>query len=374
MNTHWIDIARRYVPRQIRYAVQNFISFDEQKQQWRKAQNPDSNIRQHSGDPAYSGPKICILENYAQYHVYYIKACLELGIPFCVIDLMQDDWLVQVTESGCEIFLAWPDATQRPRAKIYKDRADLIENQLGFPVVPDSMERWLYEDKFRQRDWMQANKIPHTKSWIFTSRETAFEFSKNCQLPIVFKTSFGAAASGVKIIKTKPQLRKIIKKSFGKGHFANGHDHRDREWGSIFLQEHLPIEKEWRMVRIGQSYFGHPKGKLGEFHSGSGQALWDPPSDELLELLHQITEVGGFRSMDVDIFETLNGEFLVNELQCVFGASTSIDQMKVDGRSGRMVRQKDASWVFEAGDFAKNACANERIRTIIQVSESKSNR
>jgi hypothetical protein len=70
--------------------------------------------------------------------------------------------------------------------------------------------------------------------------------------------------------------------------------------------------------------------------------------------------------MNVDVFETESGEFLINELQTVFGASFSVDQLRVDGEPGRFVHDAAGNWVFEAGDFAKNMCANERVRDALE--------
>jgi hypothetical protein len=120
------------------------------------------------------------------------------------------------------------------------------------------------------------------------------------------------------------------------------------------------------MVRIGDSFFGHPKGRVGDFHSGSGNVLWDVPSSKHLDLLFDLTEHGGFHSMNVDLFEAPDGRLLVNELQAVFGASYSVDQLRVDGEAGRFVRE-EGQWVFERGDFARNACANERVRFALKL-------
>ena len=127
------------------------------------------------------------------------------------------------------------------------------------------------------------------------------------------------------------------------------------------MQKHVPIAAEWRMVRIGDSFFGHAKGTHGEFHSGSGKVDWSRPPNELLDLLEEVTERGKFRSMNVDIFETTEGDYLVNELQAVFGADFSKDQAQVDGRAGRFIRSATGEWKFEEGDFARNMCANLRL-------------
>ncbi|NBB78319.1 MAG: hypothetical protein GVY36_02575 [Verrucomicrobia bacterium] len=242
-----------------------------------------------------------------------------------------------------------------------------MEQELGLKLYPDSSECWVYENKIRMRDWLQVSGFPHPRTWVFSRREHAEAFAADCELPVVFKTGFGAAATGVKVVRSRRQLRRIIRRSFGRGHVPAGHDMRDREWDRILLQEFIPDAIEWRMVRIGDSYFGHPKGRLGDFHSGSGRVDWAVPEPRHLELLHRVTQHGGFRSMAVDIFETIDGQLLINELQTVFGASTSIDQMRVEGRAGRMLRTQDGDWRFQEGDFARNACANARVLDLLSA-------
>lgn len=53
--------------------------------------------------------------------------------------------------------------------------------------------------------------------------------------------------------------------------------------------------------------------------------------------------------MDVDIFETVEGEFLVNELQASFG-SYADSQMYVNGVPGRF-KWENGKFVFEQGVF-----------------------
>jgi len=302
-----------------------------------------------------------IVRNSAQYHTHFVQACLDMGHPFRVLDLYGADWLDQVTQSGCDVLLVWPDAVLSSWNRSIKDRILVLEEVLGYPSVPSSREIWMYEDKARLAAWLAAHGIPHPRTWVFLDRDKADSFAKDCALPIVFKTNFGASASGVRILRSRHFVRRVIRRAFGRGIVPDGFDYRDRQVGSVLFQEYLPNVREWRMVRIGDSYFGHPKGRVGDFHSGSGAVEWEVPDGRHLDLLHQVTERGGFRSMNVDIFETEDGRLLVNELQAVFGAGYAVHQLRVDGAPGRFLRE-GSRWVFEAGDFARNACANERIR------------
>ena len=62
--------------------------------------------------------------------------------------------------------------------------------------------------------------------------------------------------------------------------------------------------------------------------------------------------------MDVDIFETKNHEYFINELQASFG-SYADSQMYIDGKPGRY-RYVDGNFVFEEGLF--NTFGSNRLK------------
>ena len=361
----WVDLARRWIPRPVRFALQRFVALTEVKRRYNLRRNPLADILESDVNTSGSPISFGIAANHMQAHKRFVSACLELGVPFTVIDLYRSDWWDQFRKAGCEALLVWPDASSPNTARLLKDRLDLLETRHGVTIMPGAHERWMYEDKLRLADWLAINDVPHPRTWVFSGRAEAEEFARNCPLPIVTKTAFGAQATGVRILRSRAGVRATVARAFGRGLVADGHDHRDRQRGSVLFQECLDVTREWRLVRIGDAYFGHPKGRAGAFHSGSGKVEWDVPEPRHLDFLHAVTELGGFRSMDVDVFETVDGRLLVNELQAVFGASTSVDQMRVDGVAGRMVRG-DEGWRFEPGDFARNACANARVLDVLE--------
>jgi hypothetical protein len=356
----WVDLVRRWVPRPARFALQRFVPASSLKLRYFARRNPLASVISSDVSRLDEAIRVGIFRNRAQFHTDYVAACQEIGVPFRVIDLYAEDWLQRTRDAGCDLFLAWPDATATPAAKVIKDRLDLLECHEGLNIVPCAAERWMYEDKIRLADWLACHGIPHPRTWVFFDRAEAEAFAADCELPIVTKTAFGAASTGVRILRTRRQVRSTVSRAFGRGVLANGADLRDRQWGSVLFQAYVDLEHEWRLVRIGDAYFGHPKGRRGDFHSGSGRVAWNMPEERHLDLLHAVTEAGGFRSMAVDVFEGTSGGLLVNELQTVFGAGTSVDQMRQANQPGRMVR-RDGGWRFEAGDFARNACANARV-------------
>jgi len=70
--------------------------------------------------------------------------------------------------------------------------------------------------------------------------------------------------------------------------------------------------------------------------------------------------------LNVDIFETEDGRFLVNELQAIFGQAGSREICRVDGDSGRMIwNQTKNTWEFEKGEFCQNYMCNLRVKSLI---------
>ena len=88
-----------------------------------------------------------------------------------------------------------------------------------------------------------------------------------------------------------------------------------------------------------------------------------------MDFVKEITDHHNFRSQAVDIFETADGQYLVNEMQCTFGQSDPY-QMVIDGEPGRYVYQS-GKWIFEAGDFCQFECFLLRLDDFITQLEYK---
>jgi hypothetical protein len=283
-----------------------------------------------------------IIENSRFYHRFHVMACRELGVSYQLLDISRSDWLRQVNQTKCDAYLAWPSAVTETGKQIVEDRLRIMEEQLGKLICPGVREIWLYENKRRPRDWLAANGIPHPETWVFCQPEDALEFVRKAEFPLVFKTNCGAASSGVHI-RRRRQAAAIVRRAFGRG-IAPRRSPHDRQRGSVMLQEYLPEVKEWRMIRVGDSFFGYLKGRIGDYHSGTHVKHWKQPSIALLDLLRRITEAGRFTSMNADIFETREGRLLVNELHTVFGQSTP-EQARLNGSAGRyLFDEKAGGW------------------------------
>lgn len=300
------------------------------------------------------------------YHKSYIAACREMGLSYKLLDLFSNDWMRIVEESGCDAFLVWPSVNTTVWKEMFDDRLRIMEQQLGKIVYPTCNETWLYENKRRTHEWLAANHIPQPKTWVFYELEEARAFATDVPLPVVFKTSLGGSSRGVRILRRRHDVVRVVEEAFFRGIVPDRFYALDRQWGSAYFQEYLPDVHEWRMIRIGSSYFGYRKGRVADFHSGTQIKEWVEPPREYLDMVRRITDRGRFTSMNVDLFVTQDSRVLVNELHTVFGQST-VEQMRIGGKPGRyMYCEADDAWRFEEGDFARNGCANARIEYLLQ--------
>jgi glutathione synthase/RimK-type ligase-like ATP-grasp enzyme len=341
--------------------------------------------------------KFVILTNErAEDHMLWIKACEKFRdkVSFRVVDLTNDKWFEEIQREPFDILLAKPGGVTAAFKHLYDERIYILGNVSGYRIFPSPEEIFIYENKRFLSYWLKANAIPHPETHIYYNLAEAETFLKETVYPIVGKVNIGASGSGVTILKSEDEADKYLKQIFkGRGAYRrHGPNLKTGGWGKRFFfylknpsrlgskleiyrtvgsdfqkdfvifQEYIPHSYEWRVVRIGDSFFAHKKLKAGEKASGSLLKCYcDPPSD-LLDFVKEITDRHNFFSQAIDIFESERG-YLVNEMQCIFGQSDT-HQMMVNGDPGRY-RYANAKWVFETGDFNSNECYDSRINYLI---------
>jgi hypothetical protein len=329
-------------------------------------------------------------------HDLWIKACEEYRneINYRIVNLTSKDWLEEIQELPCDILLAKPGGLTTLYKQLYDERIYILAYVLGYKIYPSPLEIFIYENKRFLSYWLKANNIPHPQTWVLYDREEALKFAEGIQYPVVAKANIGASGSGVLILHNSSEAVKYISDTYsGKGarrrsgpnlekgglirrgfHYVlHPADIRkkldiyksvrsDVQSDFVIFQEYIEHEYEWRVVRISESFFVHKKLKKGEKASGALLKVYDNPPLDLLDFVKEITNRHGFYSQAIDVFESDRG-YLVNEMQCIFGQSDSY-QMLVNGKPGRY-RNINTNWIFEEGDFAKNACYDLRLEFVL---------
>lgn len=342
--------------------------------------------------------KVIILANEIENdHELWVNACkrYEEFISYKIINLTKSDWLEKITSEKVDILFAKPGPISPKFKQLYDERIYILENELGYKIFPNAKEIFIYENKRFFSFWLEANKIPHPKTYIFYFEDEAEEFINNSSFPIVGKVNIGASGRGVSILHNIREAGKYVQDSFsGKGTYLKwGPDLKkgnkfkrildlitnpslikkkmniyssrinERQTGFVIFQEFIPHEYEWRVVRIGDSFFAHKKLLKGEKASGSLLKGYENPPLEIFDFVKKITDEHKFYSQAIDIFEIAKGQYLVNEMQCIFGQSDPY-QMLVDGVEGRYAFY-NGKWVFEPGQFNTNQCYDLRVKYIL---------
>jgi len=314
------------------------------------------------------GLRLGIFKDNSYLYAYNIAACRDLKVSYKVLDLFSPCWTEDIYNSECDAFLATPPTLLDQWQRLFEERLWAAVHEMKKRIYPSFDELYLWESKRRMIYWMMAHRIPCPHSWIFFSYEEAVDFCKNTQYPIVLKLNRGAASSGIFILRTRKQARQIVNNLFSGGVAPRSSDRRNREFEAVIFQEYVPHEKEWRIVRIGDSYLCRMKTVVGEFASGSGLIEWAKPLPGMLDFTREVTEMGGFRCMSLDIFENPfndgRGPFLVNELQTIVG----FREVPETEDMGRWVFDRDTrEWKFEPGVYHQNLLANLRVEDLLSL-------
>lgn len=324
--------------------------------------------------------KIGILKDYSDDYLRYVSACEELKVGFAVIDFLSPDWIQLIQESGCNGFLCHPPDNIQEQKSIYDERLYFLNKVMGKPVFPSYESLYIYENKRNMSYWLNINNFPHPETRIFARKKDALEYFDVAEFPIVLKTNIGAGGSGVEIIQNKIIAKNIAQRIFGRIHpaLSSGKLRFSNKFHGIplplfgrvqkhylIVQKFYKIKWEWRIIRIGNSYSGHQKLLKGKFASGSGKVGWIKPPKELLLLVKDICDKGSFDSMAVDVFETTDGKYLVNELQAMFGSNIPY-QMKIDEKPGRFIYD-DGDFHFEEGEFYRHGSNLLRVKRFIEL-------
>ena len=306
--------------------------------------------------------KAVILKNeIADSELKWRLACEKKGISFAVIDISDADWMEKIQLEKPDILLTRPSGLTAPFKIMYDERLQIAVNELKIPCFPTLPEVLIYENKKYFSYWLKANQVPHPQTFVFYKKEEALNWANQRKtFPIVAKTNIGASGSGVKILHQVSDLANYISETFsGKGaskrvgpNLKKGRILQrtfklllkpaklknkvdvykaralDVQKDFVLFQEHIPHTFEWRVVRLGNSFFAHKKMMQGEMTSGSLLKDYGNPPLELLDFVRELTDKHHFFSQAVDIFESPSG-FLVNEMQCIFGQSDTFQMMVI---------------------------------------------
>lgn len=298
----------------------------------------------------------------------FIRSCEELKLEYEIYDPFEEAFIDRIRETAIQKFIVRPSHTTQLVRQMFFEKVEIVASEIGKIVYPSIKELKIYEAKRTLSYFLKANSIPHPKTWVFYDESEAIEFIETANFPLVFKTHNGSSASGVEILQTKARARSLIKTCF-RSYYINKSisDYRDIDYGYVLLQEYIEGAREFRIIKIGESWMGHEKAYNGltDFMSGSGVNLWTKPSDKIFDFCRNVSDRHKFTTMCFDVFESPKGEILVNELQTWFG-SYNPSQMYVDGVPGRLHFDRGV-YKFHPGLFNHNQSVSLRLVDLLNI-------
>jgi glutathione synthase/RimK-type ligase-like ATP-grasp enzyme len=257
----------------------------------------------------------------------WIAYCNEKGIPYKIVNCYKSDIIDQLAD--CDA-LMWHFHQQDPKALLFSKQLHFALETSGKKVFPDFRTMWHFDDKVGQKYLLEAFGAPLAPSWIFYDKNEALRWIKEAEYPLVFKLRKGSMSANVRLIKTKQQAEKLIKKCFNQGlriynplgslkeryrkyrlglttfysvfkgiirflypprySFISG---RDR--GYVYFQKFIPDnDHDIRVIVIGNKAFAIKRIiRKNDFRaSGSGNILYEKEhfSDEIINLSFDIAE------------------------------------------------------------------------------------
>lgn len=330
----------------------------------------------------------------------WIKACEKINVAYRVIELSSNNWLHELQTEKYDLLLSRPPGDIERFKIMYDEKLYIISKVLNIPVYPSYEECLIYENKKLSSYYLAANNIPTPKTHVFYHFHEASSFVNETAFPIVAKSSIGAAGSGIQIIRSKEQGVKYITKAFkGSGirrRFGPNRvtgtpskwfikavkdpsyfkmklksyidRHKDAQYGYVIFQEYIPHEFEWRIARIGDSYFAYKKLKVGDKTSGAKSLAFENPPLDMLDFVRELSDKHHINCAAFDLF-IFNGAYLINEIQTLFGHIKD-HILEVNGKPGRYIYQ-NGQWVFEEGDYNTNESYDLRLAAALEMYSSE---
>lgn len=329
-------------------------------------------------------------------HLNWARSCKKYQIRYNIIDLTSAYWLDEVIKTNYTGFLACPPGREPHYKAMYDERIYIIENVLNKFVYPNYQEISIHENKRLLSYWLSSNNIPHPKTRVFYNKNEVLSALETLTFPVVGKMNIGASGKGVEILSDSSNLNRYIERAFTKGLRQNwgpnlkmgGYAGRlkkilrnpsrillklkiyQKNYNAVqkdflILQEYIKHDYEWRVVRIGDSYFGHQKIKQGDKASGTKGINYVMPPVSLLNFVKDLCTKYSFNSMAVDLFEDGKGGYLVNELQCIFGHVQDYICEK-EGKAGR-IKRINGNWEFEEGFYNSNLSYDLRLQNVLSI-------
>lgn len=151
---------------------------------------------------------------YGAFTERWIEYCIKKNIDYKVVNAYDSDIVKQIED--CTAFM-WHHNNYDYRDALFAKQLIFSLEQKGMKVFPNFNTTWHFDDKVGQKYLFESFNSPFVQSFVFYSKNDAIDWINNTTFPKVFKLRGGSGSSNVKLVKTKYQAQKLVKKAFSNG-------------------------------------------------------------------------------------------------------------------------------------------------------------
>ncbi len=177
---------------------------------------------------------IAIQPDMGSYSDRWIDYCKIHNYNYKLVDVYQNDIIIQL--KGCSHFLWNFKLGNYKDTLLAKQLLYTIEN-MGIKVFPNFSTVWHYDDKIGQKYLIESIGAPFIKTYVFYDKISALDWANTTNYPVVFKLKGGASSINVKLIRSKLEALRIIKRAFSKGFDGKPLSFRMKENWSKFKKD-----------------------------------------------------------------------------------------------------------------------------------------
>ena len=144
----------------------------------------------------------------------WITYCVANSIEYKIVDCYKSDIIIQL--SDCDA-LMWHFQDSTPKDFLFAKQLLFALQANNKVVFPDFWTSWHFDDKLGQKYLLESIGAPLVTTYLFYSSIEANAWLNTTEFPKVFKLRGGAGSRNVKLIKTRKEAHKIVRKVFSKG-------------------------------------------------------------------------------------------------------------------------------------------------------------
>jgi glutathione synthase/RimK-type ligase-like ATP-grasp enzyme len=295
--------------------------------------------------------KIAIHHDKDSFSDRWIEYCRKNHIEYKIVNCYDSDIVVQLNDCDC---LMWHHHQGKYKDVLFAKQLLYSLEISGKKVFPDFNTCWHFDDKVGQKYLLESISAPFAPAYVFYTKHEASDWIQKTSFPKVFKLRGGAGSSNVKLVRTKRDARKLIKKAFGKGFpqfnslnnlnekirvYKEGRGTlfsllkgfgrllisteysriRGREKGYVFFQDFMPNNPfDIRIVVVGNKAFGLKRMvRKNDFRaSGSGNIIYNKEEidERCVKIAFDVKEKLKIQSIAYDFVFDENNEPLIVEI------------------------------------------------------------